>query len=236
MLTRRIVSLAATWMVAAGMLTLTPAFAAQKPKDWNPTIVPADFVSQVDNPYFPLNSWRTMSYSGVAKEGTETLVIEVTGQTKVILGVVTTVVLETARLNGSIIEIAENWFAQDRDGNVWYFGESTRDFANGVELGTAGSWEAGVGGALPGIVMKANPVAGDTYFQEFAQGVAEDMATVTSITRTGTAMGRAVSGVLLTKEWSSLEPNSVEHKSYAPGIGLIREEKGSFTLDLVEVR
>ncbi len=236
MTTTRIALLAATWIMAVGMLTLTPAFAGQKPKDWNPTIVPANFVSQVDNPYFPLNSWRAMSYSGTAKEGTETLVIEVTGGTKVILGVTTTVVLETARLNGSVIEIAENWFAQDRDGNVWYFGESTRDFVNGVVVSTAGSWEAGVAGARPGIIMMANPATGDTYFQEFAPGVAEDMATVTSITRTATALGRTYTGVLVTKEWTPLEGNSVEHKSYAPGIGLILEEKGSFRLELVDVR
>lgn len=235
MLPTKLVSHAATGMVATSLLLLNPALAGQKPKDWSPGVDPSNFVSQVDNPYFPLSSTRSMSYRGVSKEGTETLVIEVTGQTKVILGVTTTVVVETARMNGEIIEIAENWFAQDRDGNVWYFGEFTRDFENGVETGTQGSWEAGVDQAKPGIIMKAHPSVGDTYFQEFAPGVAQDMAAVLSITRRVSVMGRSFDNVLLTKEWTSLQPSSVEHKSYAPGVGLILEEKGGVSLELVAV-
>ena len=77
---------------------------------------------------------------------------------------------------------------------------------------------------------------GDTYFQEFAPGVAQDMATVISNTRTATVLGRTIGNVLLTKEWTALEPSSVEHKSYAPGIGLILEEKGGARLELIEVR
>lgn len=229
MLPTKLASHAATGMVATSLLMLSPVFAGQKPKDWTPGIDPANFVSQVDNPYFPLSSTRSMSYRGVSKDGTETLVIEVTGQTKLILGVTTTVVVETARLNGDVIEVAENWFAQDREGNVWYFGESTRD----VVTGTAGSWEAGVGQARPGIIMKAHPTVGDTYFQEFAPGVAQDMAAVLSTTRRVTVMGRSFDNVLQTKEWTALEPNSVEHKSYAPGVGLILEEKGGVSLELV---
>jgi len=230
------VSHAATWMVATSLLMLPPAFAGQKPKDWVPGIDPANFVSQVDNPWFPLPAGRSMYYRGVTREGTETLRIEVTGQTKVILGVTTTVVVETAALSGQTIEIAENWFAQDREGNVWYFGEYTRDFENGVEVGTAGSWEAGVNGARPGFIMKARPTPGDTYYQEFAPGVAEDMASVISTSKRESVMGRDFGNVLVTKEWTALASNSVEHKSYAPGIGLILEEKGGVRMELVEVR
>ena len=230
------VSRMATWVVAASLFMLAPAFAGQKPKEWSPEIDPANFVSQVDNPYFPLSPGRSMFYRAETRAGTETLRIDVMSQTKIILGVTTTVVIETAALNGQTIEIAENWFAQDREGNVWYFGEFSRDFENGVEVGTAGSWEAGVNGARPGFIMEARPTQGDTYYQEFAPGVAEDMAMVISITRTVTVMGRTYSNVLLTKEWTPLEPNSVEHKSYAPGVGLITEEKAGVRLELIEVR
>ena len=131
------------------------------------------------------------------------------------------------------MEISENWFAQDRDGNVWYFGEFSRDFQNGVPVTSTGSWEAGVGGAKPGIIMKAQPMPGDTYFQEYAPGVAEDMATVQSVGTTESTQLGTYSGVLKTKEWTPLESSSVEHKYYAPGLGLIREEKGGQWLELV---
>ena len=235
MLPTKPVSRAATWMVATSLLTLTPAFAGQKPKDWNPGIDPAQFVGGADNPYFPLSP-RSLYYRGATADGIETLRIDVTRQTKNILDVRTTVVIETAALNGQTVEIAENWFAQDRDGNVWYFGESTQDFQNGAPSGTGGSWEAGVNEARPGIVMKAHPMSGDTYFQEFAPGVAQDMASVISNTKTATVLGRTLDNVLLTKEWTSLEPSSVEHKSYAPGLGLILEEKRGARLELIEMR
>ena len=220
-----------SWFLFA--LLLVPAFsrAGQKPKEWNPTIDPSSFVSFVDNPYFPLTPGRTYRYSN--KTGDETLVIEVTSRTKTIMGVRTIVVVETAAENGQTVEIAENWFAQDRDGNVWYFGEATQDYANGVPTSTAGSWEAGVSGAVPGIIMKGLPSPGQTYFQEYAPGVAEDMASVLSLGGSeSTALG-TYSGVLKTKEWTPLEPSSVEHKYYAPGIGLIREEKGGQRMELV---
>ena len=236
MVPRTSVSRAATWMVALSLCTSSPAFAGQKPKDWGPVIDPANFVGTVDNPYFPLVPGRTMRYRADTRSGTETLQIEVMSSGKTILGVATVVVVETAALNGLTIEIAENWFAQDREGNVWYFGESTREFENGVMVSTAGSWEAGVNGARPGFIMKARPSQGDTYFQEFAAGIAQDMASVIATDRSATVPYGSFHNVLETKEWTPLEGNSVEHKSYAPGLGLILEEKGGTRMQLVEVR
>src|SRR5262245_46929548 len=158
MLPPKPVSRAATWMVATSLLVSSPAPAGQKPKDWTPGIDPAQFAGGVSNPYFPLSP-RSLYYRGATADGIETLRIDITGQTKTILNVTTTVVIETAALNGQTIEIAENWFASDREGNVWYFGEHTQDVASG----TAGSWEAGVDEARPGIIMKAHPMSGDTY-------------------------------------------------------------------------
>lgn len=228
---------AAAWLLAASLLLPPHAWSEPRPKDWNPTIDPADFTGIAeDNEYFPLPPGRTLLYSGRSKDGTETLEFEVTRQTKTIMGVATTVVVERHGLNGQVAEISENWFAQDRHGNVWYFGEFSQNYENGVPVNSQGSWEAGVGGALPGIIMKANPQPGDVYFQEFAPGVAQDMAQVMSTSGTATVLQQTYSGILETKEWTSLEPNSRERKAYAPGVGLILEEKGQERLELIEVR
>lgn len=222
--------------LAIALCAAVPAAAAPPLRDWNPVIDPAKFTSAVDNPYFPLPVGARWVYRGETKDGLETLEVEVRPGTKFILGVATTIVFETASIDGEVVEIAENWFAQDEAGDVWYFGEFTQDFAGGVPVGTAGSWEAGIGDALPGIVMKAEPKRGDTYFQEYAPGIAEDRATVMS-----TGGGEAVSygvfaDVVTTREWTKLESNSVERKSYARGIGLILEKKGGARLELVEMR
>jgi hypothetical protein len=205
--------------------------AAQKPKSWNPTIDPADFTTNVTNTYFPLVPGTTCTYS--TPDGSETMTIEVTGQTKVVMGVTTLVVRETHREDGVIVEVSENWYAQDADGNVWYFGEFSQTYENGVPTTSEGSWEAGVDGALPGIIMPADPQHGQTYFQEFAPGVATDQAMVLTTNDTVTVPAGTYTNVLRTKEWTPLENASVEHKYYAPGVGLIMEQDGSLQLQLV---
>jgi hypothetical protein len=227
----------AAWLMAASLLLPAYASSEPKPKDWSPSINPADFSGVAeDNQYFPLPPGRTLLYRGSSKDGTETLEFEVTNRTKTIMGVTTTVVVERHGLNGQTVEISENWFAQHRNGDVWYFGEFSQNYENGAPINSDGSWEAGVGGALPGIIMKANPQLGDIYFQEFSPGVAEDMAQVMSTSGSSTVSLGSYSGVLQTKEWTALEPNSRERKYYAPGIGLILEEKGPERLELIEVR
>lgn len=237
MVSRARIARPAVWLLAASLLVPPHASADPKPKDWNPAIVPADFAGIAeDNPYLPLPPGRTLLYRGQTKDGLETLEFEVTNRTKTILGVTTVVVVERHTLNGQLEEISENWFAQDRHGDVWYFGEFSQNYENGAPVDSDGSWEAGVGGARPGIIMKADPQVGDAYFQEFAPGIAEDQAQVMSTTGTSTVLQGTFSGVLETKEWTSLEPNSRERKFYAPGIGLILEQKGPDRLELTEVR
>ena len=227
----------AVWLLAATLLLPPHASADPRPKDWNPTINPADFSGIAeDNPYFPLPPGRILLYRGSTKDGTETLEFEVTHRTRTVLGVTTVVVVERHALNGEIVEVSENWFAQDKNGDVWYFGEFSQEYQNGSPVNSAGSWEAGVNGALPGIIMKANPQPGDVYFQEFSPGIAQDQAQVMSTSGTSTVLQGTYSGVLETKEWTSLEPNSRERKLYAPGIGLILEQKGNEKLELTEIR
>src|SRR5262245_3015853 len=226
----------AGWLLAACLLLPVHASAGPKPKEWNPSIAASDFAAVVDNPYFPLPAGRTLVYRGQTKDGQETMEFEITGRTKNIMGINTTVVIERSTVNGQLVEVSENWFAQDNQGVVWYFGEATQTYVNGQPGSTAGSWEAGVAGAKPGIIMEADPQNGDSYFQESAEGVAQDMAQVMSSFKTVTVPAGTYSNVLQTKEFSPLESGASEFKSYAQGIGLILEEKGAERLELIEVR
>lgn len=170
------------------------------------------------NPFFPLIPGRTYVY----RNGAETVRTTITNQTKQILGVTVIVVNDVSTVNGLPTEDTEDWFAQDTQGNVWYFGEISRQFENGELVGIDGSWKAGVDGALPGIVMKATPQVGDVYRQEFALGEAEDMGAV--LNRNGSATTPKAScnaTCLVTKDFSPLEPDAIENKYFAPGVGLI---------------
>ena len=126
---------------------------------------------------------------------------------------------DTSRINDVLLEDTRDWFAQDRDGNVWYFGENTTLVDGGLPVDLSGSWTAGVDGARPGIIMKAHPAIGDFYRQEFLLREAEDLAEVKSLTDTTTVPYGSFDHCLETEESSSLAPGDVEHKFYAVGVG-----------------
>lgn len=184
---------------------------------------PGGFVAEIDNPYLGFERGRTFRYEGETDEGLETIVVEVTNDTKTILGVATTVVHDRAYLDGELIEDTFDWFAQDIDGNVWYFGEDSKEIEGGVVVSTEGSWEAGVDGAIPGVLMLAEPVVGVSYQQEFAEDVAEDMARVLSLKKSVEVPYGAFDECLMTAEWTHLDPGAREFKYYAPGTGLVLE-------------
>ena len=201
---------------------------------------PNNFVKKIDNPYFPLKPGTTFTYRGET-EGTPTKdVTIVTHQTKEILGVTTTVVHDRVYEDGVLTEDTFDWYAQDKQGNVWYFGEDTKELdENGNVVSTEGTWQAGVNGAEPGIVMLAHPHKGDKYQQEFAAGVAEDMAQVLGFKNSLCVKYGCFKHVLVTKEWTPLEPGVVENKYYAKGVGFIYSEMvkgGDETLELVRIR
>ena len=203
-------------------------------------IDPGDFVREVNNEFFPLKPGTRFIYRGES-EGTPTRdVMIVTHKTKEILGVITTVVHHLNYEDGVLIEDTFDWFAQDKDGNVWYFGEDTKELdEDGNVISTAGSWEAGVDGAEAGIIMLANPQVGDSYSQELAPGVAEDMAEVIGFEDSLCVKFGCFEDVLVTKEWTPLEPDIVEHKYYAEGVGFIfgiMVEGGEEQIELVRVR
>jgi hypothetical protein len=183
---------------------------------YNQTIDPAMFVDRVDNPFLP---W--IVGSRFIFDGTEHVEVNVLPDTKMILGVKTTVVHDQVFSGKEVTEDTLDWYAQDRQGNVWYFGEQTAEYKNGKVASTEGSWVGGVDGAQPGIVMLAQPEVGDSYRQEYKKGEAEDLAAVTAVTGSISSKAGSWSGadVLVTEEWTPLEPGVREQKTYARGVG-----------------
>lgn len=202
-------------------------------------INPANFVTAVNNPYLPLVPGTTRIYEGQMEDGLERIEVTVLHETRLVMGVTTTVVRDRAYLNGELIEDTFDWLAQDKEGNVWYFGEAVDNYEDGVLVDHHGSWEAGVDGALPGILMYANPAdqISVPYRQEFYAGEAEDMGEVVSVNETAVVPFGSFENVLQTKDWTPLEPGVAEYKFYVQDVGLIKEtnlETGE-AIELIEV-
>jgi hypothetical protein len=189
---------------------------------YSPKIDPAAFSTTIDNSFLPMVPGTRTIYQARTPDGLQTTTTEVTRDTKTIMGVKTVVVHDTVSVDGIRTEDTFDWYAQDRDGNVWYFGEDTQEFQDGSAL-TTGSFEAGVNGALPGIVMPAHPHVGDQYRQEFAKGVAEDTGEVLSLTGSESSpLTGPLGDLLVTKDADFLDPTApAENKYYARGRGLI---------------
>jgi hypothetical protein len=186
-----------------------------------PVIDPADFVAEVTNPYFPLKPGTTYIVEGTRDGVARREELTVTHETKTIMGVPCIVIRDVATSQTALVEKTTDWYAQDKDGNVWYFGEDTAEYTDGKVSSTAGTWLAGVDGALPGIIMKAGPTVADEYRQEFRPGIAEDYATVLETDASRSTPAGAFEKVVVTEDVDLLDRTKNEHKSYAPGIGLV---------------
>jgi hypothetical protein len=187
-----------------------------------PQIDPARFTTEIDNPLLPLRPGTRWVYEGPAAKGAKRIVVEVTHDRRAVMGVPCVVVRETVTVNGEVAEDTFDWYAQDSDGNVWYFGEDTREYRDGGVVGTRGSWKAGVDGAQPGIAMQAHPQVGDRYRLEYAPGEAEDMGHVLSLhQRVSVPFGDF--DVVVIKDYSPLDPGPSQHKLYARGVGAVLE-------------
>jgi hypothetical protein len=184
---------------------------------------PSGFVATVDNPYMPWIPGTRWVYEGVSDGRHERNVVEVTDRTRDVMGVTTTVVHDRVFSNGELAEDTFDWYAQDAAGNVWYFGEDTAEYKNGSVSSTRGSWEAGVDGALPGIVMLAQPAVGESYHQEFRRGEAEDVGKVIATGDRVTVPYGPLDQIVVTQDTTPLEPQIIEHKFFAPGIGVVIE-------------
>jgi hypothetical protein len=189
-----------------------------------PVIDPADFEDEsgnplpIDNPLYPLTPGTVFHYE---EEG-DSITITVTSDVKVIMGVTCVVVRDTHKdASDELVEDTFDWFAQDKDGNVWYFGEDTKEYENGVVSSTEGSWEGGVNGAFPGINMEASPMIGDVYRQEYLACEAEDMATVISLDAAISTPFGDYTGCLETYDYSAFNLTAHESKFFCPGVGFV---------------
>jgi len=190
---------------------------------YSPTIDRSNFVATIDNRYLPFKPGTALHYVGVRGKTPQTDDEVVTHQTKTILGVRSTVVRDTVSEHGKPVERTLDWYAQDKQGNVWYMGEDAFDLKHGRFAKASDSWESGVKGAQPGIIMPGNPQPGDAYRQEYyPPGKALDEARVLRRGARLTVPLRSFRHVLVTSEFSPAEPQT-ERKYYAPGVGEIAE-------------
>lgn len=182
---------------------------------------PADFTVAITNSYWPMQPGDRWISSETDGKG-DVLRVEVTVQDAtftVAAGIEARVVHDLVTRDGAVVEDTVDWYAQDRDGNIWYLGERTAEYENGQVVSTEGSWEAGVDGAQAGIAVPARPTPGLTYRQEYLKGQAEDEGAVLSTTEQVGVPTGIYAGALLTRDTTALEPDVVELKFYAPGIG-----------------
>ncbi len=205
---------------------------------YDPVIDPSNFVPQVDNPYFPLRPGTTFIYDGHTAKGFEHDEFAVTRNTRVILRVTCVEVHDTVTVDGELTEDTLDWFAQDRDGNVWYFGENTHELEDGLITTIDGTFMAGVNGDKPGIIMKAHPAIGDFYRQEFSLSNAEDFAETVSLAASVTVPAGTFHNCLKSKETTPLETDLLEYKFYAPGVGnvLTVDARTGDREELVQIR
>lgn len=202
---------------------------------YDPHVDPADFVEAIDNPYLPLAPGASWTYEGLDDGEQQHNEVVVTDRRRTVMGIPAVVVHDTVSVDGEVIEETDDWYAQDRTGNVWYLGEATTAYEDG-ETTTEGSWEAGVDGGLPGLAMPADPTAGRAYRQEYLPGEAEDMAEVVTVGATADVAAGHYGDVIVIREWTPLEPDVVEEKRYARGVGQLDERKtagGTGGLELV---
>ena len=186
---------------------------------------PADFVATVDNPWFPLPAGGKWTYRGEKDGIASHEVVTVTGETKTIQGIDCTVVHDVLYQKGHIAERTDDYYAQDKSGTVWYFGEDTAELnANGEVTSREGTWHSGKDGASAGIFMTASPQVGESHRQEYLKGHAEDHYAVVALGRSVHVPGVSNKDALLTKEWTPLEPNVLDHKFYVQGIGTVLEQ------------
>jgi hypothetical protein len=236
------VALGAATAIATTLVVVAPAgpgAATHARSCARPPELPKVFAWRVDNQYFPLRPGTTFTYRGREDGKAAKDVVTVTRRAKTILGVRITVVRDRVFVQGKLAEDTLDWYAQDANGNVWYFGEDTKEFEDGRVVTTQGSWQAGRHGARAGIFMPATPKVGRTLKQEDAKNVAEDCSTIAdrnAVVRTPFISSRRA---LETEEFSLLERGVLDHKFYVRGIGLVKEQTvqgGSDVLELVSVK
>lgn len=215
--------------VAAPLLLLTACkkeTIRQIDSSYKPDVSVSKFTNStnITNPYHPVTAGKKYIYEGTTPDGLERIEEQRLTTTKTILGITCIVVEFKAFLNGTLIEKAIDWYAQDNTGNLWYFGEAVDNYnTNGTLKDHAGSWEAGVDGAQPGTIMPVNPQTGMKYREEYFFNHAEDQAEILATGQTVTIPYGTYTNCIKTRNWTELETTLNENKYYAPGIGLVKE-------------
>ena len=189
---------------------------------YHPVLDPKNFVAVIDNPYFPLPVGRTLVYRGIKDGQSQIDRVKVTRRTRVVAGITARIVFDVATHQGKLLERTWDWYAQDKQGNVWYMGEKTTACSNGHQ-DHSGSWETGVAGAKPGIIMEAHPAIPDAYRQECRPGKAEDTAWIVNTQGSVSVPYGKVQNVLTSLEATRVEPGAFDKKVYGPGIGIVLE-------------
>jgi len=202
------------------------------------SITGADLSNDIDNAFFPAPVGATWLYQADTDEGVEQIDIAVLDAadpqgSKVVMGADARVIRDTVRVNGEIVEDTWDWYGQDAAGNVWYLGEDTAEYKNGMLVCNCGAWEWGVGGALPGYVMLASPAVGMAYRQEYLVDEAEDIAEVVALDVTVNVAAGMFTGCVKTREMSVIDRSYEEFKVYCPGIGLVLEEADDERVELI---
>jgi hypothetical protein len=230
-------TVAGSLTVAGGSVAATPAAASLAVL---PLPSPGSFAQRIDNKWFPLLPGTVFVYQGEKDGAPGRDVMTVTHRHHTILGISATVVEDRLYLRGHLAERTTDWYAQDRQGNVWYLGEKTATLdAHGRTISTEGTWKAGVHGARAGIYMPAHPKPGETGRQEYWKGHAEDQYKILSLNAHAISPATSSRHALLTEETTRLEPGTIDHKLYVRGVGTALEQAvkgGSERLALVSVR
>ncbi len=205
---------------------------------YDPVINPEEFTIKIDNPYFSMPVGKKMIYEARTADGLERIEIEITGETRRIMGVDTLVYYDREFVDGELVEETKDYIAQDRDGNVWYFGEDVDTYENGKLKDHGGAWLAGVAGAKPGIWIRARHVVGDSYRQEYRRGEAEDMAKIVATGETVSTSVGTYQNCTKTYDWTPLDPAAMEYKYYCPEVGgvvLVEDLTSGERVELIKV-
>jgi hypothetical protein len=219
-----VVAIAVLALVACGGEGSKSSSSSSLPQGTKPVkLDPADFTTNIDNPYWPIRPGSHWVYREVENGETQRVDVTVTNQTKMLDGIEARVVHDRVSRNGETLEDTYDWYAQDSHGNLWYLGEDTAEYENGKLKTKEGTWAAGVNGAEPGVVVPASPRQGMRYREEYYAGHAEDGAEVLSVnSQVQVPFGR-FRNALLTRNFSTIEPTVEEMKLYAKGVGPVME-------------
>jgi hypothetical protein len=220
-----LVAAATAAAIAAGLAVWAP-WGSSAGSGYEPALDPANFSTTIDNPYFPLPVGRTWVYKGVKDGQNQTDTVTVTAETKVVAeGITARVVKDVSTADdGKVLERTFDWYAQDKQGNVWYVGEDTVAYLANGKTDTSGSWEAGVHDAEPGLVMESDPQIPDAYRQELLTNQAEDTAWIVDRGGSTTVQAGTFKNSLTSLEATRIEPGAYDRKVYAAGVGMVREE------------